>query len=104
MGLTRSFEMTIPSESVHKIHFPPAREISPLIRTARWGLFAMGITYGYLRYRYLCYVEPDRYLAYKARLKERGERYVRAFKRRERRENANLAKECDVVPKEQPTE
>ncbi|VDL95874.1 unnamed protein product [Schistocephalus solidus] len=41
------------SESVHTIHLPAPKAVSPFIRTARWGLLFTGILYGALRLKYL---------------------------------------------------
>ncbi|CAH8583739.1 unnamed protein product [Schistosoma curassoni] len=40
-------------DSVYVTKLPAPREVSPLIRTARWGLLAAGIVYGALRLKYL---------------------------------------------------
>ncbi|XP_018652241.1 hypothetical protein Smp_015980 [Schistosoma mansoni] len=40
-------------DSVYVNKLPAPREVSPLIRTARWGLLAAGIVYGALRLKYL---------------------------------------------------
>ncbi|KAK4470839.1 hypothetical protein MN116_006355 [Schistosoma mekongi] len=40
-------------DSMYVKKLPAPREVSPLIRTARWGLLAAGIVYGALRLNYL---------------------------------------------------
>ncbi|TNN15477.1 ATPase [Schistosoma japonicum] len=40
-------------DSMYVKKLPAPREVSPLIRTARWGLLVAGIVYGALRLSYL---------------------------------------------------
>merc|ERR1712121_428225 len=46
----------------------PAGKVSPLIKTARWGLLIAGIVYGYKRYNVLK-AQEDEIAAYEAKMK-----------------------------------
>merc|ERR1712110_766561 len=46
----------------------PAGKVSPLIKTARWGLLIAGIVYGYRRF-YVLKAQEDEIAAYEAKMK-----------------------------------
>ncbi|CAH8518949.1 unnamed protein product [Schistosoma turkestanicum] len=67
-------------DSVYVKKLPAPREVSPLIRTARWGLLAIGVVYGALRLKYLTkrekkIFEHDRAIIEK-RIKDYNERFA----------------------------
>merc|ERR1712241_1506353 len=71
----------------------PAVKVSPLIKTARWGLLLAGVVYGYKRYNVLK-AREDEIAAYEARMKPIWDAEKAAAKAKEGREQLIiLAKE-----------
>ncbi|KAH8872311.1 F type H transporting ATPase subunit e [Schistosoma japonicum] len=52
-SVRRSKQVELMEDSMYVKKLPAPREVSPLIRTARWGLLVAGIVYGALRLSYL---------------------------------------------------
>merc|ERR1711970_302880 len=71
----------------------PALRVSPLIKTARWGLLIAGVVYGYKRYNVLK-AREDEIAAYEAKMKPIWDAEKAAEKAKANREQLlTLAKE-----------
>merc|ERR1712241_343767 len=74
----------------------PAVKVSPLIKTARWGLLIAGIVYGYKRYNVLK-AREDEIAAYEAKMKPIWDAEKAAAKAKVDRANMiQLAKDVGV--------
>ncbi|KAG5452101.1 hypothetical protein CSKR_201592 [Clonorchis sinensis] len=87
------------TDSVHSIKLPAPREVSPLIRTARWGLLAVGILYGALRLKYLKSREVNIQKRNKIILAKRAAEYKEWFEEQAEKSARQLAKDAGIVPK-----
>ncbi|CAH8546939.1 unnamed protein product [Dicrocoelium dendriticum] len=83
-------------ESVHKITLPPPREVSPLIRTARWSLLICGIVYGFTRLMYLRSREDAKQKEFKRIVKMRYEDHQRRYHEESEKTLRQLAQDCGV--------
>nr|CAH8855930.1 unnamed protein product [Trichobilharzia regenti] len=87
------------AESMHVKTLLPPREVSPLIRTARWGLLAVGIVYGALRLKYLTKREKKIFERDRAIVEKRLKEYNIWFAEQSEKSLQDLAKEAGVSPK-----
>ncbi|KAA0184228.1 ATPase F0 complex subunit E mitochondrial domain-containing protein [Fasciolopsis buskii] len=87
------------SESVHTVKLPAPRELTPLIRTARWGLLAVGILYGAIRLKILKSREVNIQKRNKIILEKRAKEYKEWFAEQAEKSAQQLAREAGVVPK-----
>ncbi|VDP26089.1 unnamed protein product [Echinostoma caproni] len=87
------------SESVHSIKLPAPREVTPLIRTARWSLLALGIVYGAIRLKYLKSREVNIQKRNKIIIEKRAKEYKEWFAEQAEKSAQQLAREAGVLPK-----
>ncbi|KAL3319499.1 hypothetical protein Ciccas_001837 [Cichlidogyrus casuarinus] len=85
--------------TVYDYKLPPPREVSPLIRTARWGLLGLGIVYGAVRLSYLSRREEKINIKNQEIAKRRINEHEIWFKEKSEKDMLNLAKEAGIVPK-----
>ncbi|CAL8074593.1 unnamed protein product [Calicophoron daubneyi] len=85
--------------SASTIKLPAPREVTPLIRTARWGLLAAGILYGALRLKFLKSREVNIQKRNKLILRKRSEEYKAWFAEQSEKSLQQLAKEAGVETK-----
>ncbi|OON15449.1 ATP synthase E chain, partial [Opisthorchis viverrini] len=84
------------TDSVHSIKLPAPREVSPLIRTARWGLLAVGILYGALRLKYLKSREVNIQKRNNMLLAKRAAEYKQWFEEQAEKSARQLAKDAAI--------
>ncbi|CAH8556976.1 unnamed protein product [Heterobilharzia americana] len=88
------------SESMAVEGLPPPREISPLIRTARWGLLFIGIAYGALRLSYLKKREESIFKKNKVIIEQRLKKYNDRLAEQALKSLQELARETGITPKD----
>nr|CAK6929005.1 unnamed protein product [Fasciola hepatica] len=87
------------SESVYTVKLPAPREVTPLIRTARWGLLAVGILYGAIRLKFLKSREVNIQKRNKIILEKRAKEYKEWFAEQAEKSAQQLAREAGVLQK-----
>ncbi|KAF5402487.1 hypothetical protein EG68_02543 [Paragonimus skrjabini miyazakii] len=87
------------ADSVYSVKLPAPREVTPLIRTARWGLLAVGIVYGALRLKFLKSREVNIQKRNQIILAKRAKEYKEWFAEQAEKSAKQLAVEAGVLPK-----